>query len=340
MFEFYYEDFVPGSTAEFAGDREITKDEIIAFARIYDPQPFHLDEEAAKHSMLGGLCASGWHSCCLAMRLNYDSWINRTASMGAPGIDEMRWEKPLRPGDRLTLKRTILHKRVSRTRPDMGLVAMAIDMLNQRGEIILRQKHTQLIQLRHPGAALADDGAHDAKVPHPTHALPRVAVSGRARPFAGWLEDLQVGAYLELGKETFTKDSIVAFASAYDPQKFHLDEEAAKTSLFGALSASGWHTASLWMANVVRTRDRIQSELRAQGVETPQGGPSPGFMHLRWPKPVLVGDTVTYAMQTIETRKTSKPGWGLVFSHNTGVNQKGELVFEFRGSGFIRTRET
>mgnify|MGYP000979722733 CR=1 FL=1 len=336
MPEFYYEDFVPGSVAEFHGGHDITKDEIVRFAQAYDPQPFHLDEEAARHSLLGGLCASGWHTCCLAMRLNYDTWLDRTASLGAPGIDEVRWEKPLRPGDRLTLRRTILHKRVSRNRPDMGLVAMEIDVLNQRGETIMRQKHTQLIEVREPGRIVDEPPA--PKVPHPTHALPHVEATGRARPFAGWFEDLQVGAFIELGRETFTKENIVAFARDYDPQRFHLDEaEAAKTH-FGKLAASGWQTAALWMRNVVTTRDRVQGELREQGIETPQGGPSPGFMHLRWPRPVFVGDTVTYATQIIDKRPTSKPGWGLVFNHNTGVNQNGELVYEFRGSGFIRMR--
>ena len=340
MPEYYYEDFVPGSVAEFHADNAITKDEIIRFAAAYDPQPFHLDEEAAKHSMLGGLCASGWHTCALMMRVNFDQWLSRTASLGAPGIDELRWEKPLRPGDRLTLRRTILHKRVSRNRPEMGLVSMEIEALNQKGEVIARQKHTQLISPRDPACALAEiaEAAPQPKVPHPTHALPRVAAEGRARPFAGYLEDLQVGAYIELGRETFTKENIIDFASQFDPQRFHLDEaEAAKTH-FGRLAASGWQTACLWMKNVVATRDRVQADLRAQGIETPQGGPSPGFIHLRWNKPVLVGDTITYATQIIDKRATSKPGWGLVFNHNTGVNQNGELVFEFRGSGFIRTR--
>ncbi|MFT4096553.1 MAG: MaoC family dehydratase [Rhodoblastus sp.] len=340
MPDFFYEDFVPGSVAEFHADAPVTKEDIIRFAAAYDPQPFHLDEEAAKHSLLGGLCASGWHTSCLMMRLNFDTWLSRTASLGAPGIDEMRWEKPLRPGDRLTLRRTILHKRVSRNRPEMGLVSMEIDALNQKGDLIARQKHTQLISPRDPARALAEvsAAAPAAKVDHPTHALPRIAADGRARPFAGWLEDLQVGAYIELGRETFTKDNIIDFASHYDPQRFHLDEEEAARTHFGRLAASGWQTASLWMKNVVATRERVQGELRAQGIETPQGGPSPGFVHLRWPKPVLVGDTVTYATQIIDKRATSKPGWGLVFNHNTGVNQNGELVFEFRGSGFIRMR--
>ena len=340
MPDFYYEDFVPGDVAEFASDRAVTKEEIIRFAAAYDPQPFHLDEEAAKQSLLGGLSASGWHTCCLIMRLNFDTWLSRTASLGAPGIDELRWERPLRPGDALTLRRTILSKRVSRSRPEMGLVTMEIAALNQAGDTIARQRHTQIIEPRDPARALAAEAdlPPAPKAVAPALAVPRVVAEGRARPFAGYLEDLQVGAYIETGSETFTKDAIIDFAREYDPQRFHMDEEEAAKTHFGKLAASGWHTASLWMKNVVAARDRVQADLRAQGIETPQGGPSPGFMHMRWPKPVLLGDTVTYATQIIDKRATSKPGWGLVFNHNTGVNQRGELVFEFRGSGFIRTR--
>ncbi|MFV0280554.1 MAG: MaoC family dehydratase [Rhodoblastus sp.] len=345
MPEFFYEDFVPGDVADFHGDRAITKEEIIRFAAAYDPQPFHLDEEAAKRSMLGGLCASGWHTCCLMMRLNYDTWISRTASLGAPGIDEVRWAKPLRPGDRLTLRRKILNKRVSRNRPEMGLVAMEIDALNQAGEVILRQRHTQMVSPRDPERAAAESAASapvqssaQSSTKAPDAAIARVAAREGQKPFAGYLEDLQVGAYNELGSETFTRENIVAFASQFDPQSFHLDEELAKTTHFGGLAASGWQTACLWMRSAMARRAAVQAQARAEGIETPEGGPSPGFLNLRWPKPVMLGDTVTYTTQIIDKRATSKPGWGLAFHHNTGVNQRGERVFEFRGSGFVRMR--
>ena len=97
MPERYYEDFAPGQVLPL-GEREITKDEIIAYASVYDAQPFHIDEAAAKKLMLGGLAASGWHTACVIMRMNYDSWLKDTASLGAPGIDELRWTKPVRPG--------------------------------------------------------------------------------------------------------------------------------------------------------------------------------------------------------------------------------------------------
>ena len=154
----------------------------------------------------------------------------------------------------------------------------------------------------------------------------------------GFLEDVQVGAYFKTGCETFTRESIVAFAREYDPQRFHLDENEAKNSHFGTLAASGWQTASLWMRNIILLSDQIQSDYQAQGVKIPQRGPSPGFIHLRWPKPVFVGDTVSYAMQIVDKRPTSRPGWGLIINHATGVNQHSELVLEFVSSAFIRTR--
>ncbi|MDE2577463.1 MAG: MaoC family dehydratase N-terminal domain-containing protein [Hyphomicrobiales bacterium] len=333
MPELWYEDFVVGDVKDFQAPRAITKDEILRYAETYDPQPFHLDEKAGAQSMLGGLAASGWHTACFVMRVNYDCWLNRTASMGAPGIDELKWLRPVRPGDQLTVRRRIEHKRVSKTRPDMGLVSMTCDVFNQSGEAVLMQKHTQLIELRHPQGDPQPQPPAEAKEP-PRYAPPPAPT----RPYTGFLEDIETGAYTRLGEAHFSRESIVGFAQLYDPQRFHLSEEEARNSHFGALAASGWQTASFWMRNYVLTRARQQAQAQASNAPFAQGGPSPGFTHLRWIKPVFVGDTIVYGAETLETRATSKPGWGLVFSRNTGVNQHGELVFEFRGCGFVPTR--
>src|SRR5947209_17683503 len=119
----YFEDFHSGDVLPIE-ERTISKDEIIAYASVYDAQPFHIDEEAAKNLMLGGLAASGWHTACVIMRMNYDSWLKSTASLGAPGIDELRWIKPVRPGDRLSGRLEILEPRTSKSRPGMGFVGM------------------------------------------------------------------------------------------------------------------------------------------------------------------------------------------------------------------------
>src|SRR5688572_26682859 len=126
----YFEDFTPGQTIEL-GRRSITRDEIIAFAREFDPQPFHLDEEAAKTTIYGGLIASGWHTAAISMRLLYDGLVKDTVSLGSPGVDELRWVKPVRPGDTLSARLTVLECVPSRSKPDRGIVRSTIEMLNQ-----------------------------------------------------------------------------------------------------------------------------------------------------------------------------------------------------------------
>ena len=132
MSKIAWEDFVEGAVDSY-GPHLVTRKEIIAFAAQFDPQPMHLDEEAAKDTLLGGLAASGWHTCAIVMRMMADWFVVNSTGMGSPGIEEVKWLKPVRPGDRLTLHRTILEKRASKSRPDMGLVKIAFELLNQAG---------------------------------------------------------------------------------------------------------------------------------------------------------------------------------------------------------------
>ncbi|MEK7700997.1 MAG: MaoC family dehydratase [candidate division NC10 bacterium] len=143
----YFEDFAPGDVIEL-GSRTITKESIVAFAREFDPQPFHTDEAAATRSIYGGLLASGWHTGSLAMRILYDGLLKNTASLGSPGIDELRWLKPVRPGDTLALRMTILETIPSRTKLDRGLVRSLMEMRNQRGEIVLTIRGLSLLGRR------------------------------------------------------------------------------------------------------------------------------------------------------------------------------------------------
>jgi acyl dehydratase len=129
----YFHDFPVDEVAQF-GAYQVSADEIVAFAREFDPQPFHLDAGAAEASLLGGLCASGWHVCAMMMRLIVDGFLGRTASMGSPGIDETNWLKPVYPGETLTCRRTTLAARVSGTRPEMGIVEFRFELLNEAGE--------------------------------------------------------------------------------------------------------------------------------------------------------------------------------------------------------------
>jgi acyl dehydratase len=135
----YLEDFHPGEVIEL-GQCTISRESIIAFAREFDPQVFHLDEEAAKATIYGGLLASGWHTGSLMMRLLYEGLVQHTVSLGSPGIDELRWVKPVRPGDTLSGRLTVLEVTPSRSKPDRGLVRSLMEMRNQHGEIVLTIK--------------------------------------------------------------------------------------------------------------------------------------------------------------------------------------------------------
>ncbi len=130
MPKLHWEDFKPGAVAVY-GPRLVTREEIVAFAAEFDPQPMHLDEAAASATLLGGLGASGWHSCCLIMRMMCDGFLLDSTSMGGPGVDEVRWLAPLRPGTRIRMRSTVVEKRESKSRPEMGLVKFMFELLDE-----------------------------------------------------------------------------------------------------------------------------------------------------------------------------------------------------------------
>src|SRR6202035_4792959 len=246
MNTFVFEDFKPGHFGQF-GLRRVTREEILAFAAEFDPQPMHLDEEAASRSMLKGLSGSGWHLCSVMMRMMFDGFIGRTASLGSPGVNELRWLAPLRPGDELMLDVDVMEARVSRSRPSTGIVTFKAVARNAAGQALCEMVSPIIVRRR------------------------------------------------ELGSFTFTADGIKKFARQFDPQPFHLDEEEGRKSLFGGLAASGWHVGSICMKLLVADGQRQAQEALGRGEEIAVWGPSPGFRELRWIKPVLAGDTISFA---------------------------------------------
>ena len=147
--QYYWEDLAPGSVREL-GSVTPTVEEIKEFAEQFDPQPFHLDELAGRRSIFGNLCASGWHTCSLAMRLTVENFLNDSSSMGSPGLESLRWLKPVYPGDTLTLRHTILESRAMRRRPDIGLVRAAWEMFNQNEEKVLHMEGYGMFRRREP----------------------------------------------------------------------------------------------------------------------------------------------------------------------------------------------
>jgi acyl dehydratase len=145
-----------------------------------------------------------------------------------------------------------------------------------------------------------------------------------------YLEEIEIGTKELLGSYHFTREAILKFARAYDPQPFHLDDAAAAESHFGALCASGWHTAAAWMKCYVDFNEGHRRERAKRGERVPEIGPSPGFENLKWLKPVYVGDRITYFCSVTSKRPLkSRKGWGLLSSASIGINQKGEPVFSF-----------
>lgn len=154
-----------------------------------------------------------------------------------------------------------------------------------------------------------------------------------------FFEDVRVGDTTELGRHVFTADDIKNFAQRFDPQPFHVDEEAGARSHFGGLCASGWHTACVWMRLMVDDRRRNIEAAQARGEPVPALGPAVGFRDLKWLKPVYPGDTISYRMEVVDTRvSASRPGVGLMSVRSTDTNQKGEPVITFVSTTFIERR--
>ena len=333
----HHEDLEIGKAYD-CGTKRVSKEEIMAFGRAWDPQPLHVDEEAAKKTLVGGLCASGWHTCTMMMRLVADGVLNKVASLGAPGVDEGRWMVPVRPDDVVSCKYTILEKRDLASRPDVGMSKVLVELINQTGEAVANWRTNQLVRRRHPGPAPSASGAKRERTPIAS----LWDEPGEVSPVRSdrFFEDRRIGELTDLGTHTFGKDEIIAFAREFDPQPFHLDEAAAKASLFGALCASGWHTAAYAVRGNILSRLEGNAQARAQGVRLAAYGPSPGFRNLSWMKPVYVGDTLEYRgrlAQKIDMK--SRPDRGIVATDIQARNQKGEIVFAVTSQILAERRE-
>jgi len=147
--ERYFEDYIAGTVEEF-GDIAVTADDIVEFARRYDPQDMHTNAEAAARGPFGGLIASGWHTTAMMMRLFVEHYLSKIATLPSPGIDELRWLRPVRPGDRLRVRVTVLETRRSRGKPDRGMVRSLAEVLNQDGDVVLSMKPMNLLRCRTP----------------------------------------------------------------------------------------------------------------------------------------------------------------------------------------------
>jgi acyl dehydratase len=154
-----------------------------------------------------------------------------------------------------------------------------------------------------------------------------------------FFEDMEIGQRRDVGSFTFTAETIKTFAAKFDPQRFHLSEEEGRNSLFGGLAASGWHVGSVCMKLTVTDAQRQMKEAAARGETVAVWGPSPGFRELRWLKPVLAGDTISFASEIVAKRMSeSRPNWGILQVRQTGTNQHGDLVYSVLSTAFVPRR--
>ena len=143
----YFEDYVAGSVHEF-GPIGVEEQEVLDFGRHFVPLPYHIDKEAAKKSIYGGLIASGWHTAALMMRLYTDNYLSKVANLGSPGCEELRWTKPVFPGDGLSIRVTVLDTRPSDTKPDRGIVRSFVEVLNHKREVVMSVKMVNFVRRR------------------------------------------------------------------------------------------------------------------------------------------------------------------------------------------------
>ncbi|MCY0997213.1 MaoC family dehydratase [Myxococcus sp. MISCRS1] len=148
----YFDDFQPGEASE-AGPYVVSREEIIAFAKQFDPQPFHLSDEGGREGIFGGLIASGWHTASICHKLAVEHLLSKTASLGSPGLDELRWLKPVRPGDALTARFEVLSTTPSRSKADRGAIKFRFEVRNQHGEVVMTEVANALFARRPEGSA-------------------------------------------------------------------------------------------------------------------------------------------------------------------------------------------
>jgi acyl dehydratase len=319
----HHEDLVVGTPYVFPA-RTVTRDEIVAFAGAYDPRPPHLPQEGAA---VAALSASPLHACTIMMRSLCDGLLNRVASLGAPGVDEVKWHGPVRPGDLLFTRFTLVAKRALTSRPDIGISKVVVELRNGQGELTTSWITNQLVRRRCRGPA--GDAPRQAPRP-PIVSLWQDALPAAAPGCDVFFEDRRIGETTDFGSHAFSEEEIVAFARSFDPQPFHLDPVRAKASLFGALCASGWHTAAIFLRRSALARMHANAAARALGMPLPAIEAPHAWLDLRWPRPVYPGDSIAFRarLAAMEDRGEGS-AYGLVAHEVQGRNQKGEVTLAF-----------
>lgn len=316
----YWEDIEAGEIIPL-GTAGMSRDAIVAFASEFDPQQVHLDEEAAKNTLLRAQAASGWHTCVVVNQLFEAAVAECHLTLMVAGAEDIRWRKPVRPGDSLSGRVVILEKAECACSRDAGTCRAVVEVTNQCLDVVASW-HTDCIVSRR-GKTPRDESA---LCPLRRVRPPRVP-SLHAERGIKFFDDVVIGDAIDLGGYTFDDDRVAGFWQRYQPAQFHPTDPCGDA---GRELANDWHVVSAWMQCIVHYYRRQANSLRQVGSLVPQLGPAAGVKHLRWPVPVKVGETIfyrTWAERKIEI--AARDDWGLLIAGAEGVNVSGQIVVSF-----------
>lgn len=304
------------------GTAVLGRDDIIRFASEFDAQPFHLDDSAAETTLLGGLAASGWHTCVAVMGLLRQELDRRGLALEPAGAEDIVWLKPVRPDDALTATLVWGARSCGACGDRVGAFPVTIEAVNQHGEPVMRWRMDSLVSVM---------GESDSQLwPWAGECPMRMARPARARRRPGdhrikFFEHVAPGDEIDLGQYEFTEERIRRFRESYDGAAAPPSAASADRGM-----AAPWHVAAAWMHCIVRYYGHHGRVMESQGRAVPMLGPAAGVKHLRWHRPVRAGETVSFrawAERKIEI--ASHEDWGLLVVGAEGIDASGHPVVSF-----------
>ena len=317
----FWDDIQTGGQLDL-GSVAVSQDDIVRFASEFDAQPFHTDEEAARTTLLGGLSASGWHTCTLIMRLLEETIARHSGVLETAGLEEIIWLRPVRPDDVLTA--TVRWSRESACSCGSGARVREadIEVRNQRGEVAMQWQMNCLIA---PNTEPRRQISQDC----PMRKGRAARVLRRPGDHAiKYFEDVVPGDEIALGEYAFTIDKIAAFSARYAAESAR-DRNVHPCAADGAVTAPVWHVTAVWMHCIVRYYDQQAARLRRQAKPVPLLGPAVGVKHLRWHAPVVMGEAITFRAWAERKIEISRGNWGLLVVGAVGENRRGDTVVSF-----------
>lgn len=305
------------------GSVAVSQDDIVRFATEFDAQPFHTDEEAARATLLGGLAASGWHTCTLVMRLLEETITRQSGVLETVGLDQIIWLRPVRPDDILAGRIRWSKESTCSCGSEAKLRGADVEVRNEHGEVVMQWQMSCVIA-----------PATEPRRQSPQHCPMREGRAPRVLRRPGdhaikYFEDVVPGDEIALGDYAFTTDRIAAFCSRYTGESSRDQNVHADAAGGGRVTAPVWHVTAAWMHCIVRYYEQQAVRLQRQARPVPLLGPAVGVKHLRWHAPVGMGETITFRSWAERKIEISRGGWGLLVVGAEGTNSRGDTVVSF-----------